>query len=79
MARVRQLAVGALTVDSFTLTVTAFAVLTVGAVMVDRAGRREQGNWPAIGDVFSALTATGTGRFLVMLGWWWLGWHFFVR
>ena len=32
-----------------------------------------------VGDVFSVLVNRGTGRFLVMLGWWWLGWHFFVR
>jgi Family of unknown function (DUF6186) len=62
-----------------TLTVTAFVALTAAAFAVNHRGRRADRRWPAIGDVFSVL-ATGTvGRVLVMLGWWWLGWHFFVR
>jgi hypothetical protein len=65
--------------DSFPVTVAAFAVLTVAAVVVNHVGRRDDNRWPAIGDVFSVLAATNVGRFLVMLGWWWLGWHFFVR
>jgi hypothetical protein len=61
------------------LTVAAFAILAVTAVLLNAFGRREESRWPDIGDVFAALTATGPGRFLVLLGWWWLGWHFFVR
>lgn len=63
----------------FQLTVAAFAFLTASLVVLDAIGRRESARWPTIGDVFSVLTATKSGRFAVMLGWWWLGWHFFVR
>jgi len=59
-------------------TVLAFAVVTVGLVVLEGMARRSQ-TWPNIGDVFTLLMRRPTGRFLVVLGWWWLGWHFFVR
>jgi hypothetical protein len=65
-------------VTSFQLTVAGFAVLTTLLATLEGYGRRRR-DWPVLGDVFSALAASSTGRFLVLLGWWWLGWHFFVR
>jgi Family of unknown function (DUF6186) len=65
-------------VTAFTLTVSLFVVVFVAAVALQLAARRRPA-WPVLGDVFTVLAASGTGRFLVMLGWWWLGWHFFVR
>jgi len=59
-------------------TVLAFAVVTVGLVLLEGLARRSPA-WPNIGDVFTLLMRRPAGRFLVMLGWWWLGWHFFVR
>jgi len=63
---------------AFQLTVAAFAVVTVALVALEGLARRSS-TWPQIGDVFTVLMTRPTGRFLVMLGWWWLGWHFFVR
>ena len=63
---------------SFQATVSAFAVLTTALLLLEALGRRAE-TWPQIGDVFTALMRRPTGRVLVMLGWWWLGWHFFVR
>ena len=63
---------------SFQLTVLLFAVVATATVALDLLARRHDG-WPVIDDVFTALASTATGRFLVVLGWWWLGWHFFVR
>jgi len=60
------------------LTVLAFAVVTVALVALQGLARRSPAR-PNIGDVFTVLMQRPTGRFLVMLGWWWLGWHFFVR
>jgi hypothetical protein len=56
----------------------AFAVVTVIMVVLEAASRRSE-SWPRIGDVFSVLVSRNSGRFLILLGWWWLGWHFFVR
>lgn len=63
---------------SFELTVVCFAVVT-GAMVVLQATARRRESWPQLGDVFSVLVSRNTGRFLMLLGWWWLGWHFFVR
>ncbi|HET6817098.1 MAG TPA: DUF6186 family protein [Mycobacteriales bacterium] len=62
----------------FQLTVLAFAVVSVAMVLLETAARRRE-SWPRLGDVFTVLASRNSGRFLVVLGWWWLGWHFFVR
>ena len=53
-------------------------MVTIGLVALQALARRSPAR-PQIGDVFTVLMQRPTGRFLVMLGWWWLGWHFFVR
>jgi hypothetical protein len=63
---------------AFEATVVAFAVVTVMMLGLEAAARRHE-SWPRIGDVFSVLVSRNSGRFLILLGWWWLGWHFFVR
>jgi hypothetical protein len=63
---------------SFWLTVVGFAVVTVALVALETAARRRE-SWPRIADVFSVVVSRSSGRVLVLLGWWWLGWHFFVR
>jgi hypothetical protein len=65
--------------SSSTLTVLAFGLLLAAALSVELVARRRRMRWPLVGDVFAVLASTTTGRFLLMLGWWWLGWHFFVR
>jgi hypothetical protein len=65
-------------VTSFTVTVVLFVVAFTTLVGLELSARRRQ-DWPVLGDVFTALASSGASRFLVMLGWWWLGWHFFVR
>ncbi|HET7312348.1 MAG TPA: DUF6186 family protein [Mycobacteriales bacterium] len=63
---------------SFERTVLAFAVVVAAMVVLESVARRRE-SWPRLGDVFSVLVSRSRGRFLVLLGWWWLGWHFFVR
>jgi hypothetical protein len=63
---------------SFGWTVVGFAIVTAAMVVVEAVARRRE-TWPQLGDVFSVLVSSNTGRFLIVLGWWWLGWHFFVR
>jgi len=63
---------------SFEITVLCFVVVTAAMVAVETTARRHQSS-VRLGDVFSVLVSGSTGRFLIMLGWWWLGWHFFVR
>jgi hypothetical protein len=63
---------------SFGLTVLGFALVSIAMVVLETTARRRE-SWPRIGDVFSVLVSRNSGRVLVLLGWWWLGWHFFVR
>ena len=63
---------------AFHATVAAFAVVAVALAGLETAARRRESR-PTVGDVFTVLVNRRAGRFLVMLGWWWLGWHFFVR
>ncbi|HET7530171.1 MAG TPA: DUF6186 family protein [Mycobacteriales bacterium] len=63
---------------SFGYTVVGFAVLATAMVVMEAVARRRESR-PTLGDVFSVLVSRNSGRFLIMLGWWWLGWHFFVR
>jgi uncharacterized protein DUF6186 len=61
------------------LTIAGYLAATLAAVLVDLAARRPSSRLATIGDVFSKLSARRFGRVAVMFGWWWLGWHFFVR
>jgi len=63
---------------SFGYTVVGFAVVSAALVLLQAVARRRE-SWPEIGDVFTVLVSRSSGRFLILLGWWWLGWHFFVR
>src|SRR4051794_41881312 len=53
-------------------TVLAFAVVTVGLVLLEGMARRSA-SWPNIGDVFTVLMRRPAGRVFVMLGWGGLG------
>lgn len=61
------------------LTAGGFVVLAAALVTLDLLGRRSVLPVPTVGDVFSRLMSRPAGRVGVWLGWWWLGWHFFVR
>ena len=38
-----------------------------------------RGHFPDVAALFRVLTAGAIGRFLLLLGWAWLGWHAFAR
>jgi hypothetical protein len=63
---------------SRTVDLAGFAVIAACVVGLHVAGllRHDQ---PHAGDVFGCVMRTHLGRWLVVLGWWWLGWHFFAR
>jgi hypothetical protein len=61
------------------LTIAGYLVVAVAAVGLDLAARRAGSGLATIGEVFSKLSTRRAGRVAVMFGWWWLGWHFFVR
>jgi hypothetical protein len=61
------------------LTVAGYLIVAAAAVGLDLAARRDGSRLANLGDVYSKLSARRGGRIVVMLSWWWLGWHFFVR
>jgi hypothetical protein len=43
------------------------------------AARRGISRIATLGQWLGYLMRSKTGRALVLLGWWWLGWHYFAR
>ncbi|HEX3825020.1 MAG TPA: DUF6186 family protein [Mycobacteriales bacterium] len=61
------------------LTIAGYLGFTAAAVALDLLARRSGSRLATISDVFGKLSDRRIGRVAVMLLWWWLGWHFFVR
>ncbi|MGH8823041.1 MAG: DUF6186 family protein [Jiangellaceae bacterium] len=59
--------------------VTIGGFLVLGTVMVTLVAASWMGRLPRFGDVVDLLGARRAGRLLIVLVWWWLGWHFLVR
>jgi hypothetical protein len=59
--------------------VTIGGFLVLAAVLVVLVAASWAGRLPRFGEVIDLLCARRAGRVLVVLVWWWLGWHFLVR
>ncbi len=60
------------------LTVTVFALLGAVLVVLELLGRREHARVPTVGRLLRAALHNRPALVLVVLTWWWFGWHFFV-
>lgn len=61
-----------------TLTVSVFALLGAGLVVLDLLGRRRGARIPTVGRLLGAALRNRPALVLVVLTWWWFGWHFLV-
>jgi hypothetical protein len=61
------------------LFLTVWIVLGLAAVVAEVVGLLSGGRFPTLGDVMSFLMRSRVGRWFVLIGWVWLGWHLFVR
>lgn len=61
------------------LTLGVWAVLLVGALVLEAVGRRRAGGLAPLEQALRALRAAPAGRAALLLGWMWLGWHLFAR
>lgn len=61
------------------ITIAGFAVVIVALVTLEILGRRKNSPIPKLGEVLGYAMRPKAGRFLILLGWLWLGWHFFAR
>jgi Family of unknown function (DUF6186) len=62
----------------YALTVTVFALLGGVLLTLGLLGRRDRARVPTIGTLLRAALHNRPALVLVVLTWWWFGWHFFV-
>jgi hypothetical protein len=61
------------------ITIAGFALVIAALVALEVASRRPGSRIPSAGAWLGYAMRPRIGRILVLLGWWWLGWHYFAR
>ena len=61
------------------ITIVGFAIVIAAMFALEFRARRPGSRIPTLGQWLGYLMRWRTGRVLVLLGWWWLGWHYFAR
>jgi Family of unknown function (DUF6186) len=65
--------------SSHDLTVLGYLLVLAAGVVIQLLATRTQARIPSLGDVFTRVMRTRTGRVGVLVAWAWLGLHFFAR
>jgi hypothetical protein len=61
------------------ITVIGFAAVILALFLLEYLGRRKNSSIPTFGELLGYAMRPRAGRLLILLGWLWLGWHFFSR
>ena len=61
------------------VTIIGFAAVIAALVALEIIGRRRTTRVPSLGEWLGYLMRARAGRALILLGWLWLGWHYFAR
>jgi hypothetical protein len=61
------------------ITVAGFGVAISAMSTLEFMARRGHSRIPSCGQWLGYLMRSRAGRALILLGWWWLGWHYFAR
>jgi hypothetical protein len=61
------------------ITIIGFACVISAIVTLELVARRPASRIPTIGEWLGFLMRARAGRLLILLGWLWLGWHYFAR
>jgi len=61
------------------ITVIGFAGVIAILFVLEYLGRRKNSAIPTLGQFLGFAMRPRAGRLLILLGWLWLGWHFFSR
>jgi Family of unknown function (DUF6186) len=61
------------------VTIAGFAAIIAALVILEILGRRKDNRIPRLGEWLGYLMRPRIGRALILLGWVWLGWHYFAR
>jgi Family of unknown function (DUF6186) len=66
-------------VSTRVITIIGFAAAFLAVGWLQLAARRPGSRIPTLGQWFGYVMRGRAGRLLVLLGWLWLGWHYFAR
>jgi Family of unknown function (DUF6186) len=66
-------------VDARTIGLVVWSGLAVATLAAELLGRFVIRRLPTTGDVLGTLARSALLRWILLLGWFWLGWHLFVR
>lgn len=61
------------------ITVIGFAVVIIALFVLEFIGRRPASRVPTLGEWLGYLMRARAGRAVILVGWLWLGWHYFAR
>lgn len=61
------------------ITIVGFVLVIAALVTLEILGRRKKANIPTVSEWLGYVMRPKTGRALILLGWLWLGWHYFAR
>jgi len=61
------------------ITITGFAAVILTLFVLEFLGRRKDSPIPTLGEWLGYVMRPRAGRLLILLGWLWLGWHYFSR
>jgi hypothetical protein len=61
------------------ITIVGFAAVIGALFVLEFLGRRPDSRIPTLGEWLGYVMRPRAGRLLILLGWLWLGWHYFSR
>jgi Family of unknown function (DUF6186) len=61
------------------ITIAGFVAIIVALAVLQLLGRRPASRIPTVGEWLGYVMRPRAGRALILLGWVWLGWHYFAR
>ena len=61
------------------ITIIGFSAVIAGIVILEIIARRPGTRIPTLGEWLGYLMRPKAGRAIILLGWLWLGWHYFAR
>jgi hypothetical protein len=62
-----------------TITLSVWTLLALVALTAEMIGLFVSKRFPTVGDLLRVLERSTVLRWVLLLGWFWLGWHLFVR
>ncbi len=61
------------------ITIIGFGCVIIALFVLEFIGRRPATRVPTLGEWLGYIMRARTGRAAILLGWLWLGWHYFAR